>query len=208
MEKRGTKQIILNEALELFSANGYEGVSVNEIASAVGIKAASLYKHYKSKQEIFDCILSYAADGFKRHVEQLGVNGYSFLSDIKLHREIILEMLMQTGMSIFQYSLHDEVTRKLRRMFTIEQYKNNFASKLFTSQYINAPLNYQSTLFKTLIEQGAMKNLSTDIAAAHFYSPIYLMLCLCDNNPEWEDEALDFLRDHITQFTMLYMVDS
>ena len=49
-----TKERILNEALILFSEKGYSDVFVGDIASAVGIKAPSLYKHFKGKQEIFD----------------------------------------------------------------------------------------------------------------------------------------------------------
>ena len=49
-----TKQRILLEALRLFSRKGYDAVSVEQIADAVGVKAPSLYKHYKSKQDIFD----------------------------------------------------------------------------------------------------------------------------------------------------------
>ena len=51
MKQVDTKQRILSESLRLFSENGYDAVSVAEIASAVGIKAPSLYKHYKSKRE-------------------------------------------------------------------------------------------------------------------------------------------------------------
>ncbi len=49
-----TKQRILDEALTLFSERGYANVFVNDIAEKVGIKAPSLYKHYKNKQAIFD----------------------------------------------------------------------------------------------------------------------------------------------------------
>lgn len=42
-----TKERILDEALTLFSQNGYDGTSVDHIAERVGIKAPSLYKHYK-----------------------------------------------------------------------------------------------------------------------------------------------------------------
>ena len=42
-----TKERILNEALRLFSEKGYSDVYVSDIAEAVGIKAPSLYKHYK-----------------------------------------------------------------------------------------------------------------------------------------------------------------
>ena len=47
-----TKQRILDEALTLFSEKGYANVFVGDIAERVGIKAPSLYKHYKSKKAI------------------------------------------------------------------------------------------------------------------------------------------------------------
>lgn len=57
-----TKQRILEKSLELFSAKGYDAVSVGEIAKAVGIKAPSLYNHFPSKQAIFDAILETSLD--------------------------------------------------------------------------------------------------------------------------------------------------
>lgn len=48
-----TKQLIMQTAFKLFSEKGYEGTSVQEIAQGVGIKAASLYNHFPSKDAIF-----------------------------------------------------------------------------------------------------------------------------------------------------------
>ena len=48
---------ILDESLALFSVKGYDGVSMSDIAEAVGIKAASIYKHYTGKEAIFRSIL-------------------------------------------------------------------------------------------------------------------------------------------------------
>lgn len=45
---------IRNEALILFSEKDYRDVFVGDIATAVGIKAPPLYKHFKGNQEIFD----------------------------------------------------------------------------------------------------------------------------------------------------------
>ena len=42
MQSEDTRQKILDKALKLFSAQGYDSVSVGEIAKAVGIKAPSL----------------------------------------------------------------------------------------------------------------------------------------------------------------------
>ena len=54
-----TKQKILYESLKLFSNKGYDGVSMREIASAVGIKGASIYNHFKGKEDIFQGIFEF-----------------------------------------------------------------------------------------------------------------------------------------------------
>ena len=56
-ENMTTKEKIIDESLSLFSIKGYKGTSVKNIADAVGIKDASLYKHFKSKQEILDTLV-------------------------------------------------------------------------------------------------------------------------------------------------------
>ena len=91
-----TKHKILLEALRLFSQRGYDAVSVEQIAAAVGIKAPSLYKHYKSKQEIFDAIFEM----------------------------ISADHLVQKVRSLIEYSLHDEYVSRFRRMMTIEQFRS------------------------------------------------------------------------------------
>ncbi|MCR4939677.1 MAG: TetR/AcrR family transcriptional regulator [Treponemataceae bacterium] len=55
-----TKENILEAALTLFSERGYDGTSVEQIAQAVGIKAPSLYKHFKGKEEILNAIIDSA----------------------------------------------------------------------------------------------------------------------------------------------------
>ena len=53
----GTKERILDIALELFAQNGYLGTSMSDIAKQLGFTKAALYKHYTSKQEILDQIV-------------------------------------------------------------------------------------------------------------------------------------------------------
>ena len=57
MEKGNTRDEILKVALDLFSVNGYEATSISQIADAVGIRKASLYSHFSSKQEILDNVV-------------------------------------------------------------------------------------------------------------------------------------------------------
>ena len=54
-----TKEKILVTALRLFAVYGYEAVSVSRIAGELGITKGALYKHYKNKRDIFNCIFEY-----------------------------------------------------------------------------------------------------------------------------------------------------
>jgi len=204
MEKKDTKQIILDEALSLFAVNGYEGVTVADIANAVGIKAPSLYKHYMSKQDIFDAILTEMEERYKGQVTPMRINGMDANKDVGLFINISEEQLIEMGKGLFLYFLHDEYALKFRRMLTIEQYRNQKLSALYAKQYIGDPLSYQGMLFGFLSGAGVMKQENPQIMALHFYAPMYLMLTLCECHPEREDEVLSTLEQHIRQFIHLY----
>ena len=65
-----TKEKILLAALRLFANDGYEAVSVSEIAGELGITKGALYKHYKNKKDIFDSIVKRMEEmDFERAVE-------------------------------------------------------------------------------------------------------------------------------------------
>ena len=204
MRIKDTKKIILEKALELFSIRGYSGVSVYDIAEAVGIKAASLYKHFPGKQAIFDSLLEMADAGYQKQVSQFGLQGYDANLDSNFYRDISESTLLTVGTSLFVYFLHDQVNKKLRMMLTVEQYKNPAAAQLYVSQYIDQPLKYQAAILRSLIVQKTMADYDPEIMAAHFYAPIYLLLCLCDSCPDREAEALQFIKKHIIQFSALY----
>src|SRR5262245_60997191 len=51
-EAGGTRERILDAALDLFVRKGYGETSLREIAAALGFSKAALYYHFESKQEI------------------------------------------------------------------------------------------------------------------------------------------------------------
>ena len=67
MEKCSTKREILKTALDMFSQQGYEATSVSQIADAVGIRKASVYSHFGSKQEILDELVKIGLEEYGRH---------------------------------------------------------------------------------------------------------------------------------------------
>lgn len=55
-----TAQVILDKSLPLFARSGYAGVSMRNIATAVGISGAALYHHYPDKQSLYVATMGHA----------------------------------------------------------------------------------------------------------------------------------------------------
>ena len=199
-----TKKKILDVALTLFSEKGYGNVYVGQIAEGVGIKAPSLYKHYKSKQDIFNAILKEMRERYNKKAADLNMNGADFSADSELYKKASEDDLVKMGMGLFAFFLHDEYECKFRKMLTIEQFSDKELAGLFSAQYFDDPLAYQSGLLQFLIMQGQMKAADADIMALQFFAPIYLLMTVCDRQPDREKECLEKLEKHIRQFSRMY----
>ena len=160
-----TKKKILDEALTLFSEKGYANVFVADIAGAVGIKAPSLYKHYKSKQDIFNAILEEMKASYDRQAQSLNMNGNNASADAMVFSDVSEDGLVQMGVGLFMYFLRDEYAQKFRKMLTIEQFHNSELAELFTKQYADEPLKYQSAMFSMLCTGGVLKEFNPDVMA-------------------------------------------
>lgn len=203
-----TKQRILDEALTLFSEKGYANVYVNDIAEGVGIKAPSLYKHYKNKQAIFDAIIDEMNRRYEQQAQALNINGMDPAADAKTFMQMDEDRLVELGNNLFRYYLHDSYTKRFRKMLTLEQFKDKELAKVYSRQYCDMPLSYQGMLLGMLVSQGLLSTDDVPIMTLHFYAPIYLLLTLCDREPEREQEALVLIEKHIRQFDRLYGRDA
>lgn len=199
-----TKKKILDAALTLFSEKGYANVFVAEIAEVVGIKAPSLYKHYKSKQDIFNAILDEMKSSYDRQASMLNLNGNNASADAEIYASVSENEIVKMGLGLFSYFLHDEYAQKFRKTLTIEQFNNSELAQLFTKQYADDPLSYQEALFSMLCLKGVLKEENPNVMALQFYAPIFMLLTLCDREPSREAEFKALLEQHVLQFTRLY----
>ena len=202
-----TKKKILDVALTLFSEKGYGNVFVGQIAEGVGIKAPSLYKHYESKQDIFNAILDEMRERYNRKAVDLNMNGSDYPADFELYKNASEDELVKMGTGLFSFFLHDEYECKFIKMLTLEQFSDKELSKLFSDQYYDEPLKYQSGLLHLLILQGKLKGDDADIMALQFFAPVYLLMTVCDRQPKREKECLRKLKKHIRQFSRIYKGD-
>ena len=204
VNKLNTKERIIDEALSLFAQKGYGDVYVGEIADAVGIKAPSLYKHFKGKKEIFEAIINEIQVRYEAQASAIGINGTDNASDAGIYMDISEEALIKVGKDLFLYFLHDGYMSRFRKVLTLEQYKDPELADLYSKQFFNDPIEYQSGIFVLMISSGKFKKADPRLLALEFYSPIYTLLTVCDREPKREKEALDLIEEHIKQFNRNY----
>lgn len=204
MESLSTKERILEEALRLFSQRGFDAVSVEEIAVAVGIKAPSLYKHYKGKQAIFDAIFEEMQRRYDAQTTAMQLHFSDAGSDDRIFSGITAEELTALVKELVAYSLHDEFVSRFRRLMTIEQFHSPELSALYTERYVTRMLGYHEALFRRLIGRGALRGGDPKIMALQYVSPVLVLLSVCDREPEREGEAMVMLEDHIRKFHKIY----
>jgi len=83
MKEVSRKDEIINTAAKLFKDKGYSAVTMRDIATAMGIKAASLYNHINSKQEILNEIIISLAEEFTQGIEIIKTSNYSSIEKLK-----------------------------------------------------------------------------------------------------------------------------
>ena len=98
---------------------------------------ASVYKHYKSKQDIFHAIFEETARRYEAFTDTISVHAQNSEQDVILFENITADDLVEKVKSLIEYSLHDEYVSMFRRMMTIEQFRSTELSALYSQRYVN-----------------------------------------------------------------------
>lgn len=196
----GTKERILQEALRLFSVKGFHGVSVRDIAGAVGIKESSLYNHFKNKQDIFEKILGAQWERAREYFQSRALP-FEKGDDILLFAEKDFEKLSESVLAVFSYFLEDEENVRFRRLLVLSQYQYERAKEIYKKLYRDYMLEFQSCLFARLMEIGVFRDGNARWMAMEFYAPIFLIM----NTEEDPACAKEQIREHLRQFTAVYI---
>ena len=198
-EKGSTKQEILDVSLDLFSMQGYEATSVSQIAEAVGIRKASLYSHFASKQEILDSLVKNVLEQYEKHsiFANADWDNPAFTKD---KENTTPDAAVQMIAGQIRYIIHDPMISRARKMLTIEQFQNPQMAALQTKQNYTDVMRYFTGLVRFLIRQGKLEDGDPELMAAQLCLPISVWINLCDREPEREDEVMALVERHIRRF--------
>ncbi len=192
-----TKERIIDEALTLFSTGGFKGTTVKNIAEAVGIKDASLYKHFASKQEIMDAIVKEAYTHMGRLSDRLGFPAGDTIGETaQCFENFDRERIISLAKTVFRFYLTDSYMSRFWKLSNMEQYNNPEQYEIYRV-FIEGGIEYQTRLFTEMIRIGVFKEGDPEIMAYNFYSPVFLLLHKCSGH-EYELEPALALIGKIT----------
>ena len=167
------KEEILIVALHLFARDGYEAVSVSQIAGELDMTKGALYRHYKSKRDIFDCIV-------QRMEQQDGEQAveYDMPEEEKekmpeQYENVSLDDLVEYSKSMFEYWTEDDFASSFRKMLTIEQFRSEEMQNLYQQYLVAGPASYVKDLFESIGIVNAKDKAVRFYAVMHFYYSLY-----------------------------------
>ena len=195
MKSNNTKEIILDEALKLFANKGYEAVGVEEIAKAVGIKAPSLYKHYKNKRDIFDSIIARVNQADYEKAKEHEMPETAIEQSAEDYENVPLEKIGDYTKEMFLHWTKDEFFCRFRKLLTLEQYKSPEMQSLYQQYISSGPVKYMADIFSRVTSSKA----EAYRYALDFYGPMYLLYSIYDGSNDIE-LTLDLLERHIDSF--------
>ena len=147
-EKMTTREKILDCAINLFSEKGYTETSVRELAMAVGVKEASIYNHFPSKNAIFECIL----DDFTQFLQ----NFFNKEKIDAITKNPTAEGILSCMPLIFPEG-RQEHFRKILFVILQEQHRNTTARTFITEELILGTEKVLITIIDSLKDSGILQ---------------------------------------------------
>ena len=199
---KDTKERILMAALDMFSKKGYEGTNIRELAASLGLVKSGIYKHYESKEAIWNALLdrmiAYYGERFgsAEHLPPVPDSLEDFVSmtmrmvNLTIHDEQIVK--------------HDEQIVKTRKVLTLEQYRDERARDLATKHFLTGLTEMFTHFFSGMMDNGLLKKDDPAMLAFAYTTPVSSLIHLCDREPEKTEDAIRKIEAFSRHFIKIY----
>jgi AcrR family transcriptional regulator len=171
-----TKERIFDAAIDLFAQKGFDAVSMREIAEAAGIRKATLYYYFTTKDEILEKILEYVMESWN----QSKVGKWSDSDDAEAQiLSMGLDGFMAMASGVSGSWLEDPRMEKIMRIAFIELYHNDQIKKFMLAFFGDGPKFFESS-FAIMMKHGLIKPSDPKVLTMEYMS--FFMWALVDYN--------------------------
>lgn len=192
---KGTKERILDEALRQFSQKGYDGTNIRELTASLGLVKSSMYKHFGSKEDIWNALLDEMIAYYNEHF-----GSAENLPPVPDSLDGLVSMTMQ----MVNFTIHDERVVMTRKLLTIEQFRDERARKLATKHFLTGLTEMFTHIFEGMIDRKLLQSDDPKMLAFAYIAPISALIHLCDREPEKEDNTLSQIESFSRHFIKTY----
>ena len=192
-----TKERILEAALEMFSQNGYAGTNIRELSASLGLVKSGVYKHYESKEAIWNALLD---EMIAYYAEHFGSSEH--LPPVPDSPEGLVTMTMQ----MVNFTVHDERIIMTRKVLTLEQFRDGRARELATKHFLTGLTEIFTHIFAGMMDKGSLRRDDPAMLAFAYTTPISALIHLCDREPEKTEAALARVEAFSRHFVKTYGV--
>lgn len=190
-----TKEKILDVALDMFSKYGYSGTNIRELSEKLGLSKAAMYKHFESKEELLNQLIDKTEKYYNERLKAVYKDSL-VPSNCKELKDLSFKMI--------GFTINDETIIKVRKMLTIEQFRNDRLSNLSTIHSITMIEKSYAMLFEKMMENGSIKKDNPSELAFEFFAPVTLIIQLSDRDPSQKDDVINKIEKHIDRFINIY----
>lgn len=150
MAKQNRKERIVREAAAIFKQKGYSATTMRELAEKVGIEAASLYNHIRSKDEILEEICFKVANQYVSHIGKIEDMEASVVQKLRelisLHVRMIISEPNEVSVANNDWKNLSETKKELYK-----QIRKGYEKRI-------------ATLIREGIQNGELKNINVSVA--------------------------------------------
>ena len=195
---KDTKERILAAALEMFSQNGYAGTNIRELTASLGLVKSSMYKHFASKEDIWNSLLDEMIAYYDNHF-----GSPEHLPPVPDSLDDLVAMTLR----MVNFTVHDERIIMTRKLLTIEQFRDQRARDLATRHFLTGLKEMFTPVFAGMMDKGLLRRDDPAMLAFAYTAPISALIRLCDREPEQTDEAIAQVEAFSRHFVKIYGVD-
>ena len=132
--------------------------------------------------------------------DRINIHVQNAPQDFPHFEQIAESALFEKVRQIFEYSLHDTVVSRFRKMLTIKQFRSPELAALFSRRYVDRIIDYHARIFKDLIAAGELAPGNPKTLSLLYVAPIIMLLGVRDRRSEREEECLVRLENHVRLF--------
>ena len=178
---KDTKEKILAAALDMFSQYGFAGTNIRELAGSLGMGKSSMYRHFESKEDIWNALLDQMIAYYGEHF-----GSAEHLPPVPNS----LEELTQMTMRMVNFTVHDERIIMTRKVLTLEQFRDVRARELATKHFLTGLTDMFTHVFTGMMDKGLLRKDDPKMLAFAYTAPISALIHLCDREPEKAEDAI------------------